>query len=87
MTMKCDRLTLWLLCLLCCIASCSTTSHIPDDEVLYTGVERITRHASDTVDAEVDEVMALALEVPPVNAFFGSAYRQSPLPVGLWAYN
>lgn len=87
MTMKCDRLTLWLLCLLCCISSCSTTSHIPDDEVLYTGVERITRHASDTVDAEVDEVMALALEVPPVNAFFGSAYRQSPLPVGLWAYN
>ncbi len=85
--MKCDRLTLWLLCLLCCFASCSTTSHIPDDEVLYTGVERITRHASDTVDADVDEAMAMALEVPPVNALFGSAYRQSPLPIGLWAYN
>lgn len=86
--MKCDRLIIGLyLILLCCITSCSTTSHIPAGEVLYTGVDRITRHPSDTVDAEVDEVMALALEVPPTNSFFGSAYRQSPLPVGLWAYN
>lgn len=87
MIMKCDRLVIGLVVLLCCITSCSTTSHIPADEVLYTGVESIVRHPSDTVDAQVDEAMALALEVPPTNSLFGSAYHQSPFPIGLWAYN
>lgn len=73
--------------LLCCTLSCSTTSHIPEDEVLYTGVERIVRHTSDTVDSDIDEAVNLTLEAPPTNAFFGSAYHQSPLPIGLWAYN
>ena len=86
--MKCDRLIIGLtLVLLCCLTSCSTTSHIAADEVLYTGVDRIERHPSDTVDAEVDEVLSLTLEVPPTNSFLGSAYHQSPLPFGLWAYN
>lgn len=69
------------------LASCSVTSHITEGEVLYTGVDQIVRHPSDTVDAEVDEAVMLALEVPPTNALFGSAYRMSPLPVGLWVYN
>lgn len=73
--------------LLCCTLSCSTTAHIPEDEVLYTGIERVVRHPSDTVDPSIDEAMLLTLEVPPTNSFFGSAYHQSPLPIGLWAYN
>lgn len=73
--------------LLCCTLSCSTTSHIPEDEVLYTGIKEIVRHTSDTVDPAIDEAMRLTLEVPPTNSFFGSAYHQSPLPIGLWAYN
>lgn len=83
------RLTLLLsvFLLLCCTLSCSTTSHIPEDEVLYTGVERIVRHTSDSVDSDIDEAVNLTLEVPPTNAFFGSAYHQSPLPIGLWSYN
>lgn len=73
--------------LLCCILSCSTTAHIPEDEVLYTGIESIVRHPSDTVDPAIDEAMRLTLEVSPTNSFFGSAYHLSPLPIGLWAYN
>lgn len=73
--------------LLCCTLSCSTTSHIPADEVLYTGVERIVSHTSDAVDADIDEAMRTTLEVSPTNSFFGSAYHLSPLTIGLWAYN
>lgn len=73
--------------LLCCTLSCSTTAHIPEDEVLYTGIESIVRHPSDTVDPAIDEAMRLTLEVSPTNSFFGSAYHLSPLPIGLWAYN
>ncbi len=72
---------------LCCAVSCSTTSHLAENEVLYTGVDRITTHVSDTVDAAVDEAMRVSLEVTPTNSFFGSAYHQSPLPIGLWVYN
>ena len=76
-----------MLMLLGTLVSCSVTSHLPENDLLYAGVERIDRLPSDTVDALVDEAMALALEVPPTNAFFGSAYHMSPLPLGLWAYN
>ena len=85
--MKRLREILPLSLLLCCTLSCSTTAHIPADEVLYTGIDQIVRHTSDTVDPAIDEAMLLTLEVPPTNSFFGSAYHQSPLPVGLWAYN
>lgn len=67
--------------------SCSLTSHLPVGEVLYTGVDRIGHHPSDTIDAKVNEVVATALEVAPNSALLGSAYRMSPLPVGLWMYN
>ena len=85
--MKRLRDILYVALLLCCTLSCSTTSHIPADEVLYTGIESVIRHPSDTVDPAIDEAMLLTLEVPPTNSFFGSAYHLSPLPVGLWAYN
>lgn len=81
-------MTLWhSALLLSLLASCSATSHLPENELLYTGVDRIQRVPSDTVDALVDEAMALALEVAPTNSFLGSAYHMSPLPLGLWAYN
>lgn len=72
---------------LCCMTSCSITAHIPENEVLYNGVDHIELHPSDTVNADVESAVKLALEVPPTNAFFGSAYHRSPLPFGLWAYN
>ena len=69
------------------IASCSTTSHLPDGEVLYTGVSHIEQHKVDTLDEKVKSVVATALEVAPNSAFLGSAYRQSFMPFGLWIYN
>lgn len=69
------------------LVSCSVTAHLPDNDLLYTGVDRIERHMADTVDALVDEAMALTLEVPPASSLLGSAYHMSPLPLGLWAYN
>lgn len=73
--------TLWLL------AACSTTRHLPDGEVLYTGVESIVAADGDTVDAEVAAAVANVLEVAPNSPLLGSAYRQSPFPMGLWIYN
>lgn len=67
--------------------SCSLTQHLPQGEVLYTGVQKIEHHKSDTVEASVLEDVALALEVAPNSAFLGSAYHMSPFPVGLWFYN
>lgn len=80
-------LSVGLMLLLSMLASCSLTTHLPANDLLYTGVDRIGRHPSDTVDAMVDEAMALTLEVPPANSFLGSAYRMSPIPLGLWVYN
>ena len=81
------RLLLHGLLVLTCLASCSITAHLPAGEVLYTGVDRIDHHKSDTVDAAVGEVVATALEVAPNSALLGSAYHMSPLPFGLWCYN
>lgn len=67
--------------------SCSTTSHLPEGEVLYTGVDRIDHHKVDTLDASVRDLVAVTLEVAPNSAFLGSAYRMSWLPMGLWIYN
>lgn len=76
-----------LLALTLLATSCSITRHLPEGEVLYTGVARIDHHRSDTVDAAVTEDVALALEVPPNSALLGSAYHMSPFPFGLWFYN
>lgn len=81
------RMTYLLMVSLLVLTGCSVTAHLPEHELLYMGVDRIGRNASDTVDALVDEAMAVTLEVPPANSLLGSAYTMSPLPVGLWAYN
>ena len=39
---------------LCCMTSCSITAHIPENEVLYNGVDHIELHPSDTVNADVE---------------------------------
>ena len=71
------------------LAACSTTSHLPDDEVLYTGIDKTTVHdkkgtvAEGTALAEVEA--ALAYE--PNGAFMGSSSIRTPFPIGLWIYN
>lgn len=84
-----QTLTRFTLAMGCCIGlvACSTTRHLPDGEVLYTGVDHIEHLSDSVVDAEVSAAVAAVLEVAPNSALLGSAYRQSPMPLGLWIYN
>lgn len=76
-------------CLLFVLYGCSTTSHLPEDEVLYTGIKAIETHDKKGTYAEsvaLDEVNA-ALAYAPNASFMGSSSVRSPLPIGLWVYN
>ena len=68
-------------------AACSSTKHLPEGEVLYTGVKEIVTLPTDTIDAEVSASVATVLEVEPNSSLLGSAYHRSPFPLGLWIYN
>ena len=76
-------LALWLFLL----SGCSVTSHLPEGEILYTGVSHIEHLTEDTLDATLRGVIASNLEETPNSAFLGSAYHMSPIPLGLWVYN
>lgn len=71
------------------MASCSTTSAIPEGEQLFTGLKKITyanyetnNHATSTQE-EMEYVLASA----PNGALFGSSYYRTPFPVRLWVWN
>lgn len=71
------------------VASCSTTSHLGDDEQLYIGMKPVeygnyakSDHCYMT-QAEVEAALACA----PNGALFGSSYYRTPLPYGLWIWN
>ena len=71
------------------LAGCSTTSNLPEDEYLYTGIKEIKVEgktgslAEQTVLEEVEGALAYA----PNNSLFGSSTMRTPLPIGLWVYN
>ena len=87
---KCPQcLRVCLLLLVGLMSACSTTKHLPEGEILYTGIKKIQLHNQDKSPAGVktlEEVNA-AISVAPNNSFFGSATTRTPLPVGLWIYN
>lgn len=69
--------------------SCSTTSRLADDEVLYTGVKKLNilpRADSIELDEAVADGIASAINVAPNNSLY-SPYIRHPFPVGLWVYN
>ena len=69
--------------------SCSTTRNLPEDELLYVGVEKmdvVNENLSPTGITALEEVEA-ALSYPPNNAILGSNSLRWPIPVGLWVYN
>lgn len=71
------------------LASCSTTSAIPDGEQLFTGLkstEYRNYEQNDHFDA-VKEEMEMVLATQPNGALFGSSSVRSPFPVGLWIWN
>lgn len=81
--------TVMLMILVAVAVSCSTTSNLPEGEVLYTGIKKTTINKPDSVkvsDAALTEVEA-ALAYAPNNSFMGSSSLRFPLPIGLWVYN
>ena len=89
--MKINHITIILLGILLtgCFTACSTTKHLPAEEVLYTGVNRFDVIQKDTTDAgaaTLEEVIG-AVSYPPNNALFGSSTVRIPFPFGLWVYN
>lgn len=69
------------------LTACSITKMLPENEILYTGVDEVIHNNVDTVDEAVEEALATKLEVAPNSSFLGSAYHMSPFPLGLWIYN
>jgi len=70
------------------LAACSTTKHLPEGEVLYTGQKpMIVENRSDTKVGEtaMEEVEA-ALAKAPNNSLLGSSEYRIPFPFGLWVY-
>ena len=78
-----------IITVLCLLSSCSTTSHIPKSEQLYTGIKNIKIVDKDSVHVTDSLLLQLetALSIPPNNSFLGSAKVRTPIPLGLWVYN
>jgi len=69
--------------------SCSTTSKLGKDEILYTGVKSVDIETPDhsKFPSGVRTTLEEAVAVKPNNALFGSSSVRSPIPLGLWVYN
>lgn len=74
------------------LAACSTTSNLPEDEVLYVGMKPI--NYTDTVPVRftdymdgVKEEIEAALACAPNGSVFGSSYWRNPLQLRLGLYN
>lgn len=68
---------------------CSTTSNLPEGEVLYTGLKEI-KYLDDRVDdnsAVAKEEVEAALACEPNGALLGSSSLRSPFQFKLWIYN
>ncbi len=82
------RLILYLIGL-AFLSACSTTKHLPEGEILYTGQKpmivenRSTTSVGETAMEEIEAALATA----PNNSFLGSSTLRIPFPFGLWVYN
>ncbi len=73
------------------LVSCSTTRNLPEGEILYTGIDRLTfvdakENAVTRVGEEAVTEITAALDCPPNAAIAGSS-KYSGIPFGLWWYN
>ena len=72
--------------------SCSTTSNLPEDEVLYVGMtpinytDTVPMRFADYIEGVKEEVEA-ALACAPNGSVFGSSYMRNPLQIRLGIYN
>ena len=71
------------------LSGCSTTKNLPEGDILYTGIKKISienKDISEHGQKTIDEVTA-AVSVAPNNSVLGSAKHRFPFPFGLWIYN
>ena len=71
------------------LAACSTTKHLPEGEMLYTGQKAMIVHnptPTKVGETAIEEVEA-ALATAPNNSLLGSSTVRIPFPFGLWVYN
>lgn len=71
------------------LVGCSTTSSVPDNDQLYTGLTKIEYKnyvKSDHFISTQEEVEA-SLAAAPNGALFGSSYYRTPFPYSLWIWN
>lgn len=68
---------------------CSTTSNIPDDDQLFTGLTKINYENYESNDhfLKTQIEVEAALATAPNGALFGSSYYRTPFPYGLWIWN
>ncbi len=89
--MKSIHLDTFLLCVMltALLASCSSVALVPEDDHLYTGIDKIEYpdfRKSDHAFLTRKEIEA-ALACKPNGSLFGSSGHRSPFPVSLWIYN
>ncbi len=85
-TRTCYRIVLAALIALLA-ASCSTTSKLGENDVLYDGVKRLKYHEDSVkLDDGVKTDIFTAINVKPNNPLYSPYYR-TPFPIGLMLYN
>lgn len=69
------------------VTSCSTTSKLGENDILYTGVKRLKYHEDSVrVNPGVKDDIFTAINVRPNNPLYSPYYR-TPFPIGLMIYN
>lgn len=83
------RAVLSLVAAVAVLASCSTTSGVPDDDQLFIGLTKIDYQNYEKSDhfISTQEEIEAALATAPNGALFGSSYYRTPFPYGLWVWN
>lgn len=72
----------------CVAAACSTTSRIPEGEILYNGLKKVEVEPDSgmKVPAEMKSAIKSAVNVAP-NNYWKQLGWHYPFPLGLWIYN
>lgn len=69
------------------VVGCSTTSKIPEGELLYTGMKiKVAKSDSTAIPSELTSSLKSSVDVAPNNYIKMLGWRY-PFPLGLWVYN
>ena len=87
--MKRNSITYLLLSASLCFVSCSMTKNIPEDDQLFTGLEKIVYNDYEQNDNFIttQEEVEAALATAPNGSLFGSSYHRLPFSFGVSVWN